>query len=238
MNSNSPSQTTALPTLGFADEWLMWQLADSAFPTGGFAHSGGLEAAVQTGAVPDVAALEAFCRVSLTQLARQSLPLLRAVHAEPERLPTVDRQCEAMLSNHVANRASRSQGRALLLAAERAFAHGRPAVGRLRDRVRQERLPGHLAPLFGAVAAAMGLDGEASARLFTFTATRDLISAAVRLNVVGPLQAQALQHALGEAAAAAIAHAPVDAMEAASAAPVLELLQARQDRLYSRLFHS
>ena len=33
------------------DEWVLWQLLDSAYPTGGFAHSGGLEAAWQHGEV-------------------------------------------------------------------------------------------------------------------------------------------------------------------------------------------
>ena len=31
--------------------WLVLQLADAAFPTGGYVHSGGLEAAAQAGAV-------------------------------------------------------------------------------------------------------------------------------------------------------------------------------------------
>jgi hypothetical protein len=33
-------------------DWLIWQLMDSAFPTGGFAHSNGFEAAFQAGNSP------------------------------------------------------------------------------------------------------------------------------------------------------------------------------------------
>jgi urease accessory protein len=42
-------------------DWLLWQLADSAFPTGGFAHSFGLEAAWQQGEV-NAASLASFLR--------------------------------------------------------------------------------------------------------------------------------------------------------------------------------
>ncbi|HZH77778.1 MAG TPA: urease accessory protein UreF, partial [Archangium sp.] len=46
--------------MGYA--WRVLQLADSAFPTGGFAHSGGLEAAVQQGEVRGREGLERFVR--------------------------------------------------------------------------------------------------------------------------------------------------------------------------------
>src|SRR5881628_3376496 len=41
-------------------DWLVWQVVDSAFPTGTFAHSWGLEAAWQQGEIETPAALEAF----------------------------------------------------------------------------------------------------------------------------------------------------------------------------------
>ncbi len=43
-------------------EWLTWQIVDSAFPTGAFAHSCGLESAWQQGEVEDLGALDRFLR--------------------------------------------------------------------------------------------------------------------------------------------------------------------------------
>src|SRR4029434_10204435 len=105
----------ALPS----DTWLLWQLADSAFPTGGFAHSGGLEAAWQHGEVRNRGELRGWLETSLQQIARASVPFVNAAHSEPERLEELDQICDAFTSNHVANRASRLQGRAFLAAVDR-----------------------------------------------------------------------------------------------------------------------
>src|ERR1700733_9793520 len=104
-----------------ASDWLICQLSDSAFPAGGFAHSGGLEAAWQHGRVSAGESLEGLIRCQLQQISRAAVPFVAAAHADPRRLLELDSTCEALLSNHVANRASRAQGQAFLLASSRIF---------------------------------------------------------------------------------------------------------------------
>ena len=231
------SSTSAPPCPGGPDDWLVWQLADSAFPTGGFAHSGGLEAACQHGAVRGGTELSGFLRVALTQLVYSALPFVHAAFTGAGRFEDLDRTCDAFLANHVTNRASRLQGQAFLAAAENAFAI--PAVTRFRDELRNAGWPGHLAPVFGCVAQRLQLGADTTARLFVFLHLRSWISAAVRLNVVGPLEGQRLQHGLGpEAGRAAARFGAATVDEAAQTAPALELWQGAQDRLYSRLFQT
>jgi urease accessory protein len=93
-----------------SSDWIIWQLTDSAFPSGGFAHSGGLEAAAQFGEIDGAARLAEFLRASLLQAARGAVPFALAAGREPGQLPEIDLRCDAFLTNSVSNRASRAQG--------------------------------------------------------------------------------------------------------------------------------
>jgi urease accessory protein len=224
--------------------WIVLQLADSAFPTGGFAHSAGLEAHVQAG---ELATLESYCREFLDQLALGSLPLVATVHDDVSRLAEVDAFARATLWNHVAARASRAQGRALLDVAARSFGVAKPAG-----------IDGHLAPAFGYVTRSLGVDRDSAplrgaARSgkarpidrdealasFLHLGLRGLLSAAVRLGCAGPSEAQALHLSLHPALDAALARArSLTLADVAQPAPLVELIQGTHDRLYSRLFQS
>jgi urease accessory protein len=216
--------------------FLLLQLADSAFPTGAFAHSGGLEAARALGEVDGPEALERYARAALWNAGTLALPFVAAAHREPSRLAELDARCDATLASHVANRASRAQGQALLRGA--AAALGGEVAG-LAERARRERLAGHLAPAHGAVLKVAGADRGEAERLFLSGALRSLVAAAVRLGAAGPLEGQALQARLAdEAERVAMACGGRAPDDAAASDPLVDLFQMHQDRLYSRLFQS
>jgi urease accessory protein len=235
---------------------LVWQLIDSAFPAGAFAHSGGLETARYWKLVSNSNGLREFLRHMLPQIGRSALPFISESYLDLDRFESLDREFDAFLTNHVANRASRSQGRALLTAAEVAFQsrRGKPEsesldshaetrrswwLTELRENAGQRRTPAHLPVVFGAVTRLLDVPRATTLRIFLYTSARDLISAAVRLNIVGALEAQSIQFELIEFTERLAAHCEsLRSRDATQTASVLELLQGTHDRLYTRLFQS
>jgi len=217
--------------------WLLLQLADAAFPTGGFAHSAGLEAAAQLGEIDGAAGLRAFAEEALWQAGFTGLPFVRASHEAPGRVGEHDALCHACLSSHVQSRASRTQGRAFVATTARVFPL--PEIAALDEQVRGRRLRGHLGPLQGAALRALGVGVEDAQRLYLHQALRGVGSAAVRLGLSGPHEAQRLQHALGPLAERVLStcgELPLSAV--AQPAPLLDLFGSLHDRLYARLFQS
>ncbi|MEO5820571.1 MAG: urease accessory UreF family protein [Vicinamibacteraceae bacterium] len=254
------------------EDALVWQLVDSAFPTGAFAHSLGLESAWHHGEIASRDDLRRFVEATILQAASGALPLVNGAYREPSRLAEWDALNDAFLSNAVGNRASRQQGRTLVASAARIWAL--PALEALQRRITsspnaqrptpnaqsptpnaQSPTPNerptpnvhtstsqscaHVAPVTGAVFAALGIPLETTQRVVLFVAARGVLSAAVRLGVIGSYDAQRLQSdsvAWATTVHGRYRHAGPD--DLAQTAPVIDLLQGAHDRLYSRLFQS
>jgi len=215
--------------------FLTWQLVDSAFPTGAFAHSWGLEAAWQHGEVADADALRRFVEAAVQQAACGLVPLLNPAYTQPHRWSELDELANAFLTNAVANRASRQQGRTLLATAVRIWPS--PEIARLKESA--EGLRVHLGPVSGVVLRQIGLTLATAQQIVLYGTARGVLSAAVRLGIVGSYEAQRLQLEcapwLEEQAERC---AGFDEGVLTQVAPVPDLFQAAHDRLYSRLFQS
>jgi urease accessory protein len=216
-------------------DWLAWQVVDSAFPTGAFAHSWGLEAAWHHGEVDDLDTLRVFLHAATRQAGYAALPLLNVAYLAPDRLEALDELADAFLINPVANRTSRAQGRTLVATAGRIW----PSAALADLEVRAEATHAHLAPLSGAVFRAIGLSLSTAQKVVLYGTARGVLSAAVRLGIAGSYEAQRMQFECGPwLDVLAERCAGLGERDLAQTAPVLELLQSRHDRLYSRLFQS
>ena len=208
--------------------WLTWQLIDSAFPAGGFAHSSGLEAAWQQGEV-DAASLPSFVRDAIAQAGHGGLPFVMAAYDDPSSLGVFDERCDAFLRNPVANRASRVQGRAWAGTVRRSFARVEVHEASCR----------HFAPIFGATLQRLGVGRDDAARMFLFGVARGTLSAAVRLGITGTNDAQRMLSECSftlDRTLARCSELQID--DAAQTSPLIDLWQAAHERLYSRLFQS
>jgi urease accessory protein len=216
-------------------DWLAWQIVDSAFPTGTFAHSWGLEAAWQQGEVRDVAALGTFLDASIRQAAHASIPLVNAAWRAPDRLDALDALADAFLINSVANQASRVQGRTLIATVGRIW----PGEAIVDLQARADMTCSHVAPLTGAAFRAIGVPLATVQRAVLFGAARGVVSAAVRLGIAGSYEAQRLLFDCGPTARVLVTRsAEWSEADLAQTEPLLDLWQAAHARLYSRLFQS
>ena len=285
-------------SLSAAQRLRLAQLCDTTLPTGGFAHSGGIEASLQLGLLvdargaPSEAQLVAAAAAAVRSVARLQGPFVAAAHAavaaalvaEAEvgaapraadaavgRVAALSAQLGAMLvATPPAARASQQQASGLLravaswldtsgehripwaphVAAARLLppphATGLPpppslphAAASLAVALRRVQGELHGAPTLGAACALLELPAEAALDALVYSSTRDLFSAAVRLGLVGPLRAVALQADVAAATAdEAAAAAALGCEAAAGTAPLMDAAHACHDLFQRRMFQS
>ncbi|KAJ8756346.1 hypothetical protein K2173_025158 [Erythroxylum novogranatense] len=222
-------------------QWSQWQLLDSILPTGGFAHSFGLEAAVQAGIVLGVEDLRTYVVHVLENTGSLLLPYVcsATVHPTLDNWQKLDKMLDATLTNEVSRKASIAQGSALMRVSAAIFAEI-PSIKTMRlSSLGCGTVSLHHAPIFGLICGLLGIDCETSQRSYMFITMRDAFSAATRLNLIGPMGAAVMQHEVSVAAETLLKkwmNRTVE--EACQTAPLIDTLQGCHGYLFSRLFCS
>jgi urease accessory protein len=101
---------------------------------------------------------------------------------------------------------------------------------------------GHQAALFGWVCRSLGVGLETTERMFMYLMLRDMMAAATRLGILGPMHAVRIQMSLygcveGLLRGRGLGTSPVTGAVAQNN-PLLDILQGTHEKLYSRLFNS
>lgn len=226
--------------------WILWQLADSALPTGSFIASSGLESAYgQLKLSPDQ--LPEFVRLNMTSYARTNLPvMLRAYDLTQannssilEDVEVLDAFADAsMRGNEIARNASKAQGAAFVTLMLKSFIK-HEVLSKLKLKIRAEKVAGHLSTVFGVSICLLQVSRDEAALMFLFLHVRSLLSAAVRLNIIGPFVGQNLMTRLEGSTREIVERTKCLSLEdTACTSPMLDIMQASHDRLYTRLFNS
>jgi urease accessory protein len=241
------------------------QLADACFPSGGFAFSNGLESLAKLGYVKRMEDFQQYLDCHLDQITSAELPFLNSAYAQSEPMtrenspgapgsgsgdPDLRKpgfrapgfrdlvmEWDAWLFMPSQRRGSLSQGQAWSRAMEEAF--DLPAIGAVRPWFLGQKLPMHFLMVFAATLRAGGISLVDGQSLLLHMALRDQLGAAVRLGLLGSLQAQKMHRryiGIGEKYRAARGDWPHTA--AMRAAPMIDLAQASHPNLYSKLFQS
>ena len=159
----------------------------------------------------NVSDLEDFAVRVVSATARNTVPLALkgwACRGDLGEWARVDRLTHATMSNHVTRAASEAVGSALIRVAGASFPAAAESVSALKKAARADpTLRCHMAPLFGFICRELSLSEAATSRMLVFTTLRDLLSAATRLNLVGPLEANRLQSKLAAKAEAIVLEA-------------------------------
>ena len=216
---------------------------DTAFPTGGYAHSFGLERYCQAGIVRDAAGVEGFLLAQLEGAAgpcdaTAAVAALRAIReGDADACRRLDETLEAMKPARELREGSRQMGRQTLRVA--AALTGDPRLAAHLEGVNEGRAPGHHAVAFGMAAGVLGWGAEETATAFLYSTTALLVGAALRLLAIGQTEGQRLLWGLHPVIARVAREAAArDPAEIWSFAPGLDIQGMLHERLETRLFRS
>lgn len=221
------------------------QLADSAFPSGAYTLSGGLETLVEEGLVrsPDDVA-GCIRSVLLGRAARGDLAALVAAHRSASESPpdiesivAIDRRLEATKLAAEERTGARRVGRRIVIEGDRLIASR--AVVALRAAIDAGETPGTAAVAFGVVAAGMAIPEREATLAAAHATTLAMLGVAVRLGLIGHGDQQRLLRDARDVIVRAVDIAlATDWRTMRPFAPGLDIAMARHEVASGRMFAS
>jgi urease accessory protein len=211
---------------------------DSGFPSGGFAFSSGLEEFFADQIIKNVAELENFIADLLIHrwIGFDAVALRRSYAAASGiELAEIDRCVEIATFSARQRAGSKRAGRAVLAVYAKL---GSKAVGNYRDRAIADEELGHLPVAQGLAWREAGLPIEATLVMSAWTMVQGLATAAIRLGLIGHLQAQHLLFGMRAQVVAAVqsgADHPLDA-PLSSFTILSDIALARHEHRDARMF--
>lgn len=222
-------------------DFRLLQITDSAFPLGSFAFSYGLESTAKLGLIKNIADLKKYLLNVLTQISCSELPFVTSCYkceaGEDEILVEVFRRIDAFVTIPCIRKGSITQGRSLLQAVKSVYPehHFHEVIHWLQ----RNGLSPHYSAVFGIVTRIVGLSHMETLSAYAYIALRDQVSAAVRLGLLGPNEAQGmLRETLGHVQTHIDRVKGLGYHRAYKVAAALEIAQAHHPKLYSRLFQN
>lgn len=216
------------------------QLSDSAFPTGAFAHSLGLEALHEAGELRNADNLRDALLAQLGPLATSDCVALRAAFAAVVRedLLRLDALLSATKLTREIREASASTGRRFL-ASIAALGVWSEVLDGFHRAARAGETPGNLALGHGLVASTLGLEVEDAVRAYLFSSVAALVAAGQKLVPLGGGAAQRVLFELQEEIeAAAKRSALLEPEEMYSFSPLLDARSMQHEDQRTRLYIS
>lgn len=164
-------------------------LADSRLPIGGHVHSGGVEEAVASGLVRDVASVELYLRRRIRTSGLVAASLAAAVCTGTLEPGRAELEADARTPSRAARTASRAQGRGLLRLARQVWPQADWSALGARP---------HLSTVFGVVGTVCGASPEDIAVVTVYTTMTGAATAAQRLLALDPAAVAACTIRLAE----------------------------------------
>ncbi len=214
------------------------QWTDSAFPTGAFAHSNGLETYTQAGIVRTPADLARLIAARLEAAATTDLIVVHAaMSADEAQIIELDRLLSASKIARETREASSTIGRRLL--GSILNLRDDPLLTWVQGEIAAERCAGHHAVVHGIACAALGIEARAALIAFGYALAINQTAAALKLIRIGQTQTQAVLAASGAGIEAAVELALSRTLDDFGAfAPGLDIRAGQHEHLFRRLFIS